>query len=58
MADSKSLLASLTVLVSALLPSLCPDRCDGAAWEGGGGGGGPGGGGTMQGPIGGTGGSA
>lgn len=57
MADSRSLLASLTGFVSALLPSPCPARCGGAAGGGSGGGGGPGGGGIMHAPGGGTGGS-
>lgn len=55
-ADSRSLLASLTGRVSALLPSLYPPRCEGAAGGGRGGGGGPGGGGNMCSPGGGTGG--
>lgn len=57
MADSRSLLASLTGFDSPLPPSLCPARCEGAAGGGRSGGGGPGGGGTMRGPGGGTGGS-
>lgn len=52
MADSRSLLASLTGLVS-----LCLSGCEGAAGGGRGGGGGPGGGGAICGPGGGTGGS-
>lgn len=57
MADSRSLLASLTGFVSALPPSSCPAGFGGTAGGGSGGGGGPGGGGTMRGPGGGTGGS-
>lgn len=44
MADSRSLLASLTGLVSTPLPSMCPGRCEGAAGDGRDGGGGMGGG--------------
>lgn len=57
MADSRSLLASLTGLVSRLQPSLCPARCEGADGGGRGGGGGPGGWGTVWFPGGGIGGS-
>lgn len=56
MAESRSLLASLTGGASARLASLCPARWGGAA-GGTGGGGGPGGGGTIRGPGGGIGGS-
>lgn len=51
-ADSRSLLESLTSLVA-----LCPGVCEGTAGGGRGGGGGPGGGGAIRGPGGGTGGS-